>query len=75
LENVWTFVINQPSASQLREIFSHYSVNPEKYKKPIYKAPGMAGSHHVCSEEKQYKTIEMHENIQSNRLVLDRYSL
>jgi len=33
LQNTWTFVINQPSASQLREIFSHYSVNPASCRK------------------------------------------
>jgi hypothetical protein len=27
----------------------------------------MAGSHHVCSEEKQYKIIEMNEKIQSSK--------
>lgn len=27
----------------------------------------MAASHHVYSEEKQYKTIEMNEKIQSNK--------
>jgi hypothetical protein len=34
---------------------------------PVCKAPGMAGSHHVYSEENQYKTVEMNEKIQSNK--------
>jgi len=65
---VWTFVINQPSPSfTASRNFLSLLRQSRKIKKPIYKAPVMAGSHHVCSEEKQYKTIEMNENIQSNK--------